>query len=163
MAEFKIGDRVRYTGLNKGYNQPSMVGKLGTVTGYEGRLVVVDWDGCGSQGAKFRENIALLDESKPEPKALETALSLVYGDRGADYGHPKHDYDRTAQIWDALLKEKLKDGAEVTARDAILMMVGVKMSRLVNTPGHKDSIIDIAGYAECYDRVRKWEEGDTNS
>jgi hypothetical protein len=34
-------------------------------------------------------------------------------------------------------------------------MIGVKMSRLCATPWHHDSLVDIPGYAECYDMIRE--------
>jgi len=42
---YKIGERVRYTGRDAGYNEPQHIGKLGTVThGSTGHLTGVDWD-----------------------------------------------------------------------------------------------------------------------
>lgn len=71
---------------------------------------------------------------------LEEAQRLVYGARQASYGHPKSDFSRTAKIWSAIL------GAEVTASQVGLCMIGVKISRECNA--HKrDTVTDIAGYA----------------
>ena len=78
---------------------------------------------------------------------LEEAARLTSGDRDGTYGHPYVDYTRTAQLWSGIL------GAEVTAEQAILCMIAVKLSRLCHSPGHRDSIVDIAGYARCYERV----------
>ena len=53
---------------------------------------------------------------------------------------------------------KLKPGLEVTAREAMLCMVGVKMSREVHR--HKrDNLVDIAGYAECIEQAAQAEGG----
>lgn len=78
--------------------------------------------------------------------ALQEAQRLVYGDRGADYGHPLDDCTRTAALWSTIL------GNPVTAEQAILCMVAVKMSRLCHSY-KRDSAVDIAGYAECLVRV----------
>ena len=78
---------------------------------------------------------------------LSEADELIYGDRNNDYGHPRDDFGRTARIWTAIL------GTEVNARQVALCLIGVKISRLCQTPDHRDSIVDIAGYAGCYDRV----------
>ena len=80
---------------------------------------------------------------------LDVAHELVHGERGATYGHPLDDYTRTAKLWSAIL------GIEVTAEQAILCMIAVKMSRLCNTMEHEDSVVDCAGYAECLSMVVK--------
>lgn len=83
---------------------------------------------------------------------LERALALVRGDRGRDYGRPRDDYGRTAALWSAYL------GVPVTAEQAAVCMILVKVSRLAHSPGHADSIIDIAGYAavveDCADAAK---------
>ena len=78
---------------------------------------------------------------------LDEAAWLTSGDRDGTYGHPFSDYTRTAKLWSGIL------GVDVSAEEAILCMIAVKMSRLCHTPGHHDSIVDIAGYARCYERV----------
>ena len=81
--------------------------------------------------------------------ALLKANDLIHGARNKDYGHPLDDFTKTAKIWSAVL------GVPVTAEQVALCMIGVKMSRLCNTPGHEDSVIDIAGYAGTYEMVRE--------
>ena len=75
---------------------------------------------------------------------LGKASSLVYGDRGTDYGHPAEDFARTAALWSAIL------GFPVDKKQVALCMIAVKISRLHNSPHHVDSLVDIAGYAETY-------------
>lgn len=78
--------------------------------------------------------------------ALEEAKRLVYGDRGAAYGHPLDDYTRTAALWSAIL------GHPVTAEQAVMCMITVKLSRECNH-GKRDNRVDMAGYAECLQRI----------
>lgn len=78
----------------------------------------------------------------------QEADEITQGVRRADYGHPLDDYTRTAAIWTALLRHKLKDGAEITYQDAIRCMIAVKLSRDVNR-AKRDNRVDIAGYAQC--------------
>jgi hypothetical protein len=87
-----------------------------------------------------------MPEADRRETVLEEAQRLVYGDRGAAYGHPLDDYTRTARIWSAIL------GIEVTAEQAVLCMIGVKISRECNQ-GKRDNRTDMAGYAECLERI----------
>ena len=81
-----------------------------------------------------------------EQNVCDEARDLVYGDRGAAYGHPLDDYTRTAAMWSVIL------GVDVTAEQAMLCMIAVKMSRQCNVP-KRDNLVDICGYALCIDRT----------
>src|SRR5258708_6311846 len=75
------------------------------------------------------------------------AEKLVLGDRNDQYGNPREDYVKTAKIWSGMLSSKLTN--EITPEEAILMMIGLKLSRLCFK--HKDdTLIDLHGYALCY-------------
>lgn len=80
---------------------------------------------------------------------LQRAEALIHGQRQADYGNKLQNFSQTANIWTGLLAHKLT--ADITPEDVALLMIGLKMSRLAKSPGHKDSILDIAGYAGCMD------------
>jgi len=73
---------------------------------------------------------------------LDRAKELVTGDRNEDYGHPLDDYTKTAALMSVIL------GMEVTAEQAIMCMVAVKLSRCVHEI-KEDAVVDIAGYASC--------------
>lgn len=72
---------------------------------------------------------------------LQEADKLVNGDRQDDYGHPWHDFSRTAQMWAAIL------GCEVSPEQVGLCMMAVKISRQCNRP-KTDNLVDAAGYAQ---------------
>ncbi len=79
---------------------------------------------------------------------LEEAQRLTSVDRQDDYGHPLDDYTRTAELWTALLRHKLKPGESITWADAIRCMIAVKLSRDVHRM-QRDNMTDTAGYAGC--------------
>ena len=83
---------------------------------------------------------------KTPGSVCDEAKALVYGPRGDEYGHPYDDYARTAAIWSAIL------GVKVDAFEAAQCMIAVKLSRLCHQK-KRDSIVDIAGYAECLYRI----------
>lgn len=68
------------------------------------------------------------------------AARLVSEDRNDEYGHPLDNYNRAAQIWSVIL------GAEVSAEQVALCMIGMKIAREVHKP-KADTIVDIIGYA----------------
>ena len=77
---------------------------------------------------------------------LDTAKRLTSGQRQADYGHPSDDFQRAAQMWTAILGEKLHPQEKITAEDIPLCMIAVKLARQAHR--HKrDNLVDIAGYA----------------
>lgn len=88
-----------------------------------------------------------------EPVELEASRIVRNGERQKNYGHPNQDFTRTAAFWTAILRNKLAPEEEVTMQDLALMMASLKISRLVSTPGHHDSLVDMIGYAICYDRL----------
>ena len=75
----------------------------------------------------------------------------VYGDRQRVYGLAKENHENIAAIWSVILQR------EVTWQQVVQCMVGVKLARLVNSPDHKDSYIDIAGYAAVWDKAMSGE------
>jgi hypothetical protein len=77
---------------------------------------------------------------------LQTALDLVRGARQQKYGHPLDNHERIARLWNARLHEKL--AGPLTPEDVTACMRLVKEARLIETPGHEDSLVDIAGYAD---------------
>ena len=85
--------------------------------------------------------------SPEEGNILRMADAIVNGPRAEDYGHPKVNWDRTAKIASAVL------GIELNAGQCVLFAESMKLARLLQTPNHKDTIVDIAGYAWVYDKV----------
>lgn len=77
----------------------------------------------------------------PESPLFE-AHRIVHADRGADYGPPVEDFERTGKMWGAILGT-----APVTPQQVALCMIALKVSR--EAYHHKrDSLVDVAGYVE---------------
>lgn len=71
---------------------------------------------------------------------LNQAAHLINNDRARDYGSPRINHERIADLWSVVL------GHRVTPAQVALCMAQVKISRLVQTPNHLDSFIDAAAY-----------------
>lgn len=76
---------------------------------------------------------------------LEEAQNLTSIDRQRVYGHPADDFEKVSKM----AKPILQSDIDPRLRHA-LYMIQVKIARLLNTPEHADSIVDIAGYANTY-------------
>lgn len=71
---------------------------------------------------------------------LDESKSIMF-DRGMGYGHPAINHQRIASLWTTFLEYPVK------AEQVAICMALVKIARLVETPNHEDSYIDLAGYA----------------
>lgn len=78
--------------------------------------------------------------SKTSDEFFKEVCEIVH-QRGNVYSHPYSNHKRIAELWSAYLE------FPITAFQASVMQILVKISRLVETPGHYDSLVDIAGYA----------------
>jgi len=75
-------------------------------------------------------------------EALREAISAVE-ERGENYGSVRENHLRIARLWSVVL------GQDVTPEQVALCMTCLKVARLIETPDHEDSWIDIAGYGAC--------------
>lgn len=80
----------------------------------------------------------------PRTEILDTARSLITGDRAATHGDAKASFEKIAAHWSIYLN------TEVKARDVAQMMILLKAVRAKESPNHKDNPIDQAGYAGLY-------------
>lgn len=90
---------------------------------------------------------------------LEVANGIVSGDRNDDYGHPYHDFSRSAKMISGILLDKLKEGVEIEPHEVPLIMIAVKVSREINK-AKPDNPVDIAGYARTLEMVREYEQAE---
>lgn len=96
------------------------------------------------------ENKSVLDEAK----------EIIYGDREKTYGHPSKNLLSIAVMWETYLRSRgwdINTGSGLEPEDVAVMMVLLKAARLANDPSHRDSLVDICGYAalveRCHERV----------
>lgn len=72
---------------------------------------------------------------------LETAQQIINGDREQTYGSAVKSFEQIAALWSVILD------TDVSAPDVARCMVAMKLSRLSGNNEHRDSWVDIAGYA----------------
>lgn len=85
---------------------------------------------------------------------IQEAAQIV-AKRGKDYGHPLPNHQRIAAIWTVVFGDKLKPGEVVEPHEVVLAMMGTKLARLIETPTHRDSMVDQCGYADCMDIITR--------
>lgn len=106
----------------------------------------------------------VIKEGKEDTRSVcQIADDIVSNDRGNDYGHPKVDFSKVAAMASAAGFRIIENCMirPLKAEDHAIYMMFVKISRLTNKISHRDSIIDLAGYAKTLDMViekRKQEE-----
>lgn len=74
---------------------------------------------------------------------LDAARDAVTG-RPEFYGEPEDSFGRVAEVYRAIFPER-----RWTASDVALALAALKLVRLSFNPGHRDSSVDLAGYAGC--------------
>jgi hypothetical protein len=98
------------------------------------------------------------DQQNPEVAAGKFGIAgeahgLVYGERAKTYGHPRFDFTSIGTVWTGLLQDLLKEGAHIDAHRVAVLMTGLKLARLVKSPGHHDSRVDTIGYMLTMERL----------
>lgn len=83
---------------------------------------------------------------------LQEAEKIVSVERNKPYGEPDEDFKRIAAIASAM-GFCIDSGGDMLrplrSDDVAKFMIALKLSRLMWSPEHKDSWLDIAGYAAC--------------
>lgn len=84
---------------------------------------------------------------------LQEASRLTNHDRQDIYGSPADDFAKVASMTGPITASDIDPRLKHA-----LYMIQIKISRLLNTPDHIDSVIDIAGYANTYSMILKSKE-----
>lgn len=88
-----------------------------------------------------------------EFNVLEEAERIVSGVRRKEYGDVSLNFDVIAGLW----SEYLGMPREITKLDVAHMMILLKIARGKNTY-HRDSIVDICGYARCAEMIYGYDD-----
>lgn len=87
-----------------------------------------------------------MTEQNPVKTILSEADDLINGERLKTYGTPAESFGRIAELWSGYL------GMSLTPLDVTNLMVLLKVSRTKGTY-HRDSYVDIAGYAALAEKL----------
>lgn len=74
-------------------------------------------------------------------RALDDADDLISGERAQQYGSAQANFENVADIWSVIV------GSPLTAKQVALMLAGLKLARLAHDQEHRDSWVDLIGYA----------------
>lgn len=89
-----------------------------------------------------------IPESANPESILQEAERLINGDRREAYGDAHENFTNIAIGWEVIFR----DG--VTAEKVAVAMIWLKICRFLNKAS-RDSIVDIAGYAGCLEKIMK--------
>ena len=105
--------------------------------------------GCRKINPRADDSYKELMGDYGDSPVLRKAVETVDGrDKQEHYGPPEEFMGRLASMWGGYLGMPLKP------TDAALMMALLKAARLRTNPDHEDSLVDFAGYARIYERVK---------
>jgi len=68
-------------------------------------------------------------------------MATIIERRGKEYGHSRENFGRIADLWSTY------KGVKFSREEVAVLFVLAKVARLAETPQHKDSLLDIGGYA----------------
>jgi hypothetical protein len=91
-----------------------------------------------------------MNEDQKDLSVLKEAHKIIYGDREKTYGKPSKNLDTIAKMWNAYLTALGE--RDLNAKDVATMMILLKAARLANDQTHRDSVVDICGYAALIER-----------
>lgn len=80
------------------------------------------------------------------PAILDQAAAVLEA-RAAAYGPPASSMAAIAARWSTTL------GRPITPEQVVLCMIDLKLARLAHNPAHRDSLVDVIGYAALLPEV----------
>ena len=81
-------------------------------------------------------------------KLLREAIKTVTQDRQTQYGEPENNLQMIADMWNTYLRQAMgMSGIDISAKDASIMMVLLKIARSTTGKNKADNYTDMCGYA----------------
>lgn len=80
---------------------------------------------------------------------LETAESIVNGEREEHYGTPENNFRTIGKLWEAYLGAQYMGQIEFEPHDVAAMLALLKIARIAGGQAKDDNWVDLAGYAAC--------------
>lgn len=104
---------------------------------------------AATKNAPFNAGVIYKDDT-----ILEEAAGLIYGDRMEQYGNAKDNFTDIGGLWEPII------GIPVTAEQVALCLIQLKIARAIRDvreqrPIKRDTIVDLAGYAGCIEKIQK--------
>ena len=84
---------------------------------------------------------------------LDEAKRLTSNDRQKNYGHPKDNFKRIADLWNSYMINRFNPESIISVEDVAWMMVLLKIARDLNKPT-KDNLVDSIGYVRTLAMIR---------
>jgi hypothetical protein len=78
---------------------------------------------------------------------LADAIAACTGDRPLNYGTPKENFEKIATLWNSW--SAVRTPGPIEPWEIAIYMCLMKFARLAHAPTHRDSWLDVAGYASC--------------
>jgi len=78
--------------------------------------------------------------------ALLDAHKIINGERQDSYGNPENSFSVIARYWSVFLRQKHGVICDFESEDVAIMMALMKIARMGNGAGTKDSAVDCCGY-----------------
>ena len=110
------------------------------------------------EGATFSRTREIPLQLSDREEVLRAAKAAIIGQRQRDYGSPEENFRTIAAYWSVYLSQTYGLEQPLAPVDVALMMSLMKVARAGATPTHKDSYVDMAGYAGCAYEVAIAEE-----
>lgn len=96
------------------------------------------------------------DNLSPRESLLREAIQITTTGRNVVYGEAEQNHQRIADFWNLYLTQRKEPDLPISATDAAIMMILLKIARLQNNVNSRDGFLDIAGYAAvAWETVKK--------